>query len=320
MTTFQCKSHQAFLDAYDDIAQRVGNTGYALIDAWDCESATLKQVAERFGAIQRHIRSDANGLCGVATDTLANREWENYRSEYTGVSSGEFLPHTDGSFLHGLVHRDDGHYLELLPPRLLILQCTQTADSGGANILVDGQHLYDTLVWENRMQLEILSTRGCVTYCRDDQIALDRAVFEELDDGGVMLRFRYDSTAYVADWALKAFHDLQNDYMMNPRWRTRLMLKAGQILIIDNSRMLHGRDAFTDGGAGNGRKLRRVWVAHDQLPVFHNAANEHRERRALMPFQAYDTLSRSTLPSSLAPERLGIRKPFRTLSALRVSS
>ena len=191
--------------------------------------------------MQTHIRADANGLVGISTETVVNREWEKYRSEYSGLTSEEFLPHTDGSYLHGLVHRD-GHYIQLLPPKMLVLQCWQSAVAGGASILIDVQRVYDDLAKENPEHLRILSTKGCVTYCRDDQIAIDRAVFEELNDGTIMLRFRYDAAAYVADWAIEAFHGLQQNYFANAKYQSRLTLTKGQIIVIDNYRMLHGRE------------------------------------------------------------------------------
>jgi hypothetical protein len=95
----------------------------------------------------------------------------------------------------------------------------------------------------------------------------------------------------VADWAVEAFHDLQKNYFANPKYQGRLTLQAGQVIVIDNYRMLHGRDAFSNGQTGRERRLRRIWLAHDRLPVLRNAAGEHRERRAIKRFQAYDILS-----------------------------
>ena len=175
-----------------------------------------------------------------------------------------------------------------------------------SNILIDGLEVYDALSQENRRCLDILSTKGCVTYCRDDQIALDRAVFEELSDGTVMLRFRYDFAAYVADWALEAFHALQREYFANPKYQRRLGLRSGQILAIDNARMLHGRQAFSSGTAK--RRCRRVWLAHDRLPILHNAANEERNPRALWPYRAYDILPAAALYDAAVSKPVGIRK------------
>ena len=316
MMVFHCPSRRVFHERCQDIVRNVAADGFAIIDAWDTECATLKEVAGRFGHIQTHVRADADGLVGIAADTMVNRDWENYRAEYTGVGTEEFLPHTDGSYLNGLVRRDDGRYIHLLPPKMLVLQCWQSAETGGASILIDGQRVYDALSREKPRDLDILSTKGSVTYCRDDQVALDRAVFEALDDGNVMLRFRYDSTAYVADWALEAFHALQRDYFANPKYQRRFTLRAGQIVAIDNSRMLHGRDSFSDGNAGHGRKLRRVWLAHDRLPVLLNAANEHRDRRALRPFQCYDILP-SPAPQAAGAGAIGIR---RAAADLRLSA
>ena len=307
MTVFQCPTRERFLERYEDIADHVAAHGYAVVEAWDTESSTLKEVSERFGSVQTHIRADANGLVGISTETVVNREWEKYRSEYSGLTSEEFLPHTDGSYLHGLVHRD-GHYIQLLPPKMLVLQCWQSAVAGGASILIDVQRVYDDLAKENPEHLRILSTKGCVTYCRDDQIAIDRAVFEELDDGTIMLRFRYDAAAYLADWAIEAFHGLQQNYFANPKYQRRLTLTKGQIIVIDNYRMLHGRELFSNGNAGQERKLRRVWLAYDRLPVLRNAANEHRERRALKRFEAYNILPPTELYATAPPHSIGIKK------------
>ena len=245
MITFQCPTSQSFRSQYDSIAHQIATLGFAVIGAWNSEAAALLEVARRFGRIQMHIRANADGLTGISTAS-DKRDWHNYRSEYAGVTSEEFLPHTDGSFIHGLVPREDGSYIQLLPPKMLMLQCIQSAGSGGRNILIDGHEVYSDLRRQNGRCLDILSTKGCVTYCRDDQIALDRAVFEELDGGTVMLRFRYDFAAYVADWALEAFHTLQRDYFANPKYQRKLALSAGQILAVDNARMLHGREAFFD--------------------------------------------------------------------------
>jgi alpha-ketoglutarate-dependent taurine dioxygenase len=307
MTVFECPTRQCFLERYQEITDHLAKHGYAILEAWDSESSTLKEVSEQFGNVQSHIRADANGLVGISTDTIVNREWENFRSEYSGITSEEFLPHTDGSYLHGLIYRD-GHYIQLLPPKMLLLQCWQSAVSGGANVLIDVQRVYQDLARENPAHFRILSTKGCVTYCRDDQIAVDRAVFDELDDGTIMLRFRYDSTAYVADWAIEAFHGLQNVYFANPKYQSRLTLAKGQIFVIDNYRMLHGRDSFSNGNAGQERKMRRVWLAYDRLPTLCNAANEHRERRALKRFQAYDILPSAGLGAMASKSSIGIQK------------
>ncbi len=304
MVAFRCSTRDRFSTARDEIADHIAAHGYAAIDAWDTECQTLEEIAGAFGRIQSHIRADANGLVGISTDAVVNHEWEVYRSEYHGTSTEEFLPHTDGSYMHGLVHHD-GNYIQLLPPKMLVLQCWKAAASGGANILIDAQRVHNDLAHGNPRILEILSTKGCVTYCRDDQIAMDRAVFEELADGSVMLRFRYDSTAYLADWAVDAFHCLQNDYFADPRYQTRLMLHEGQVILIDNHRMLHGRESFANGTPGQERRLRRVWLAHDRLPVLRNAAGQHIERRALKRFQAY-----AILPPKVdaAAQSIGIRR------------
>jgi alpha-ketoglutarate-dependent taurine dioxygenase len=303
---FQCASREEFLARFTQIARHVSVHGYALVEAWDANQQTLKEVSQRFGRVQSHIRADANGLVGISTDAIVNREWENFRSEYHGVSAEEFLPHTDGSYLHGMLHRD-GKYIQLQPPGMLVLQCWQRAPAGGANILIDGQRVFADLLASKPRYAEILSTKGCVTYCRDDQIAFNRAVFEKQEDDSFALRFRYDSTAYLADWALEAFHALQRDYWSDPEYEMSVALEEGQILVIDNTRMLHGRQAFSAGDSGKTRSMRRIWLAREDGTVFGNAMDEHRDRRALRRFQAYDILDAADGEVGSPVLTLGIR-------------
>jgi alpha-ketoglutarate-dependent taurine dioxygenase len=306
MKAFSCVSNDQFQKQYEAIAAHVVTHGYAVIDAWDAEAETLRGISEHFGRIQSHIRADANGVVGISTEVAVNREWESFRSEYIGVSTEEFLPHTDGSYLHGLTRQGDD-YVELFPPKMLILQCCQNAALGGGNVLIDGQRVYQDLAKEKPHSLDALSRKGCVMYCRDDQIALNCAVFETLDDGTIMLRLRYDAAAYVADWAQDAFHAVQRDYFANPHYQRQLNLTRGQILIIDNYRMLHGRASFASGPAEKERCLHRIWLARDHLPVLHNVANEHREKRALKPFKAYGVLPVSPAYAAASTLALGIR-------------
>lgn len=307
MDIFRCAARDQFFGAYETIADHLSTHGYAVIEAWDAEAATLKEISEHFGRVQSHIRADASGVVGISTEAVVNRDWEEYRSEYIGVNAEEFLPHTDGSYLHGLVRQGDD-YMELSPPKMLVLQCSQNAAVGGGNVLIDGQRVYRDLATENPQYLEALSTKGCVAYCRDDQLALDCAVFEMLEEGAIMLRFRYDGAAYVANWALDAFHAVQKDYFANPRYQSQLKLARGQILLIDNYRMLHGRAAFSSGQADQKRNLHRIWLARDCLPVLRNAANQHREKRALQRYRMYGVLPASKAYRAASPVSLGIRK------------
>lgn len=307
-TIFYCPTKGEFLSQSDLIAKELSRRGYAIVEAWDAECATVTEVAERFGRVQSHIRADANGIVGISPDTVVNHEWETFRSEYHGVSSEEFLPHTDGSYLQGLVRQGDD-YIRLMPPQMLVLQCWHQASSGGASVLIDVQQIFDNMAERDPQLLDVLSTKGCVSYCRDDQIALDCAIFQELDDGTIMLRFRYDSTAYVADWAREAFDTLQHAYFSDPRYQVRVTLQQGQIAIIDNYRMLHGRDTFAADEPGKKRSMRRVWLARGKLPILRNAAEQHVERRALKRFQAYSVLPPSPEYAASEPPLLGIRMP-----------
>ena len=68
MMVFDCLIRERFLGCYEDIADYVASHGYAVLEAWDTETSTLKEVSERFGSVQTHIRADANGLVGITTE------------------------------------------------------------------------------------------------------------------------------------------------------------------------------------------------------------------------------------------------------------
>jgi len=284
LQAIECPNQVDLPGAMEQVVAAVAADGFAVVQPWDDQSSTFRSIAQCLGIVQSHARADEHGITGEGAPV--NVEWKAFEGEYLGVASGDFLPHTDGSFLNGLVHQD-GAFRRLEPPKMVLLQCMRKAEAGGENFLVDGQVVFDALARRHRNYLDTLMTPGCVVYCRDDLIALDCAVYERLPDGAIRIRYRYDSVSYVSDRASDAFHCLHHEFHMNSAYQRPLDLAEGQILLIDNYRMLHGRKSFAHAQGPSKRRMRRVWLAPDAVCRYSNPDRDARARRALKPFESY---------------------------------
>jgi hypothetical protein len=153
-----------------------------------------------------------------------------------------------------------------------------------------------------------LMSPGAITYCRDDQLALDRPVFEQIGPNQFTIRFRSDSKAYSPSWALPAVQALHWKYHMSPEYRERMLLHEGQILVCDNTRVLHGREPFSeeDNGTGAGRKLRRLWIMDEHSATLHNLEEEIPTSRALDPYKPYGVVPNDVALQDVPKIRTGI--------------
>jgi hypothetical protein len=88
----------------------------------------------------------------------------------------------------------------------------------------------------------------------------------------------------------RAALDLIEGLARDPSVHARLMLRRGEVLLINNFVALHARDAYHDGAAP--RRLERVWLAMpNSRPLPPSFAGHYRETRAGQPrggFQARD--------------------------------
>lgn len=258
--------------------------GFCLIKPGDHALETFREISEKFGPIQFHTKSDKHGVVGGG-DSI-NKDWQRFKDDYHGELSSDFYPHTDGSFLNGMAYVE-GVAKKVTPPKFVILQCLSKPEHGGDNFLVDGQKIYNDLLDNHTDLLNTLMTRGSVAYCRDDLLSIDCSVFETTPDNKLRIRYRYDSTAFIPEWAFNAFNYIQENYSTNEDYITNISLEPGEILVMDNLRVLHARHKFVDGNQK--RKVRRLWIADDSGTPFKNILNQAPLRRAMLPFEKYNT-------------------------------
>lgn len=158
------------------------------------------------------------------------------------AGSDEFRLHTDLSWLP-----------DEQIPRLMFLLCVRPeAEGGGATLHADGWMALGGLSKEQRAELETISVRmrshrdGIGVTYRDDPLV-------KATDCGPFIRFRRDLLEGDVPESVTAFGAAVDNVA------TRFHLKAGQVLVMDNTRMLHGREPLK-AGLESDRLLLRMHV------------------------------------------------------------
>lgn len=307
-----CKGLEYLDVVLPEIILQLKEHGYCVVQMWDLTETPLIALRDALGRGQLHIRADHNGVLTIAPKTSPNPHID--ESQYLGIGSQQHSPHTDGAYLNGLLHQD-GVMQRVGPPAVVLIQCVRSALAGGSNIVIDAQRILRDLLTHCPDVARILLSQGCVSFCRDDHMALDSPVYERLSADRWRVRFRCDATLYAAEWAYEAIQHLYHHYLANHKYRQMIDLQEGQILLLDNFRVLHGREAFT-GTEEHNRFFRRVWVCDDRPShQFLNYCNTYNNCRALERYAFYGATAYTTQkPGSFID--LGIRIPHHLWAAL----
>ncbi len=228
--------------------------GIARLRGCPTEMDTNRLVTERIGAprdtnfgIIWDVKADVT-MAGVAdTNSTAN----------TNLRLG---PHTD------LPTRET-------PPGFQFLHCVVNETEGGLSTMADGHAVVDALRTAHPEHYDALTTLNWVFFNRGPGI--DHRWSGPMIDLGVegsplTLRAFYPVRGFPdmdpADMprayeAMRVFSRLA----ASDEFQMRYPFEPGDIVGFDNRRILHGRDAFTSGGA---RHLRGVYIDHDEVRSF----------------------------------------------------
>jgi alpha-ketoglutarate-dependent taurine dioxygenase len=195
---------------------------------------SLRLLGTRFGEPHFHKLSDEYGIHPIRY-IPGFPEYANANVEFLGL-------HTDGSF-------------EPDPPVFMIIYCETPAETGGHSRLASGDELYWHLHNKHPDHLRALSRPAAFTITRDDRKA-QRSVFTS---DGDMVRLAYrDGT----DICLEIHPEAQDAFQYVRNWLADeanyidLKLQPGEVLILDNTRMLHGRTTFPRESS---RSLHGLW-------------------------------------------------------------
>ncbi|MBY6029588.1 TauD/TfdA family dioxygenase [Halomonas sp. DP8Y7-1] len=232
----------------------------------DAALLTLLLKLERFGFVH---------VSGLPDDTeamqpLIDRIGPLRRTNWGGIADVKSVANAYDLTMtqRGLEPHTDNPYRDPIPGYIW-LHCLTNAAEGGDSTLVDGFEAARRLRQQDPEAFDCLTRVSPRFRYQDDATHLEsRGPLIECDPHGEVVRVRYSNRTERVDAmesqelrryyaARKAFYDLIRSEALT----LRLKLSPGEMLIMDNYRLLHGRTSFTlDGGV---RHLRQGYVDRD---------------------------------------------------------
>ncbi len=244
-----------------DLFLAVRDFGIARVRNLPTREGTVAEAASRFGSV-------LNSHLGLVFDVKIQPGFN------IGATQAFFIgPHTD----------DNWRYT---PIGISFFHCLKAHPSGGGNsLLVDGFLAAERLRQNNPQAFDFLTTTPILfrSFRNDGEKFCARRKLINLDIDGNIIGIRFTERSLApqdmhedliepAYLAVQAF--AQEIY--NPDLELRYMLQPGDMHVIDNHRLLHGRDQF-DPSAGE-RHLQHCSVPRDE---FHNRIRIEAHKRNL---------------------------------------
>jgi trimethyllysine dioxygenase len=235
----------------ESIAAQLPQVGYAELMSQDATLKAFLEKVERYGfCMVEGVPATPQATCAVAErvayirstifggyyDFTANMEHKD--TAYTSLAIG---PHTDGTY-------------SLDAPGYQIFHCLAAECSGGDNLLIDGFKVAQIMRREHAEDYEVLSTIEIpgryLDHARGIQLMARRPLFRHKPSGElVQVSYNnHDRAPFVLAVeqhrrfyrALATFARLCADSKLH--YRRRLL--PGSVLLFDNWRLLHARDAY----------------------------------------------------------------------------
>ena len=222
---------------------------------------------DRLGfALLHGVPTTPGAVCDVVSLFGYVRE-TNYGRLFDVVSIEE--PHNLAFTAMALGNHTDNPYRDPVP-QLQLLHCLEAAGEGGESVVVDGFAVAERLRREAPEAFELLArTKVPFRYVEPGAVDLRHwAPLIELDAGGELRTIRYNSRSIgpidldpdaLPDFyaAYRSFGRLLHDPAMTVGFR----LRPGDLFIVDNRRVLHGRRGF----GGGRRHLQGTYADMDSL-------------------------------------------------------
>lgn len=229
--------------AYDDVTSdraalgkwlaSVRSYGFAVLTGVPTDSGRLCKVAELFG----YVRETNYG------------RWFEVRAEVNPNN----LAYTN----LGLQAHTDNPYRDPVPT-LQLLSCLENTVEGGDSIVVDGFAVAARLHKENPCGFGLLS-KYCARFeyagSKGVRLTSKRPMIEVGPDGELIaIRFNNRSAAPLVDVPYEAMEDYYAAYrrfaelVEDPSMQVTFKLAPGELFIVDNTRVLHARKAFSGSG------------------------------------------------------------------------
>ena len=216
------------------LSQRLLDFGVALVRDVPTDMGTVVDIGNWFGHVPANLYADDHenpAICNVRVDP----------SVTVATNMCHFLgPHTDTCWRQTLIG-------------LLLMHCLQAHPEGGRSIVVDGfsvaQGLREKDADAFKLLAEIPLNFSSQVDNGDDWQTLGRVLSVAADGGLEGVRYNGNSIGQLelpSDLVKDAYRALEQfETLLYDRdlwWQPRL--QSGDLLIIDNHRVLHGREAF----------------------------------------------------------------------------
>ena len=153
-------------------------------------------------------------------------------------------PHTDNPY-------------RLAPPEIQVLHCLSAAGHGGRSLLVDGLAVVAALKAEASVDYHLLCHTPVRFAWSDGETFLEAtAPVIALNADGMLERLRYNPRAMQQAWAddetvraaWRGAWDRLGALLAAPAFGVTFDMRAGDMVLMDNRRVLHGRTAFESSG------------------------------------------------------------------------
>ncbi|KAL4110103.1 hypothetical protein PRIC1_001796 [Phytophthora ramorum] len=180
-------------------------------------------------------------IYGTMWTTNPTNETEGYND--TASTNLELLHHTDGTYMCD-------------PPGLQIFNCAAQAGEGGESRYVDSFHVVETLRSEDPEAFRVLSTTPLPYFTVDNDA--HQATMEPLirvDYANNVVQFRHNDydrapLTHLSFEEVGGFYKAHRkllEVMRRPEMEFCTKLQVGDMVVVDNQRVMHGRHAFQGG-------------------------------------------------------------------------
>ena len=229
--------------ALRDWLRAVDELGFAILTGCPTEPGTVTRVAELFGFVRETNYGRLFDVKTVVDPT---------NLAYTGLGLGA---HTDNPY------RDP-------TPTLQLLHCLASSADGGENTLVDGFRVVQDLT---RDDLELLARSPIRFRYADAEAELETETpVISLDPRGETEAVHYNTRSAqpfaLPDGLVGPYYGAYQRFgrmLEAPEYRIQFKLAPGDLFIVDNLRVLHGRTAYA--ATGGERHLQGCYADRDGL-------------------------------------------------------
>lgn len=197
-------------------------------------------IGKLFGSIIFHERSNEQGISKI--------KLEKGKEEFFGTTNQETGLHTDGTYMEE-------------PPKVVIHQCVNPASKDGKTLLVSCKNIYDEIIEDSRKNYDILKCPNDVYTISRAKQSYTRSVFCDCKKSGrIEVAFRAGEPATI-EWSSEKSKKAFNKFEIISHNQSNIFsirLRSYDILVIDNTSVLHGREEFPEGDTN--RELNRLFL------------------------------------------------------------